>query len=132
MFWVSIPLFYLQNLITGGPTADVAQIVSAATFTHWVKPQWNNSAVPGSWSIACEAIFYFIFSICGSARHKCPTRNRTSRGRNRAGTLHVARSHVLCGLDGSRGYHHRHGFTFYSFSTQAPCFAAGILIFRLL
>jgi peptidoglycan/LPS O-acetylase OafA/YrhL len=27
---------------------------------------------------------------------------------------------------------HRHGFTFYSFSTQAPCFAVGILIFRLL
>jgi peptidoglycan/LPS O-acetylase OafA/YrhL len=61
MFWASIPLFYLQNLITGGPTADVAQIVSAATFTHWVKPQWNNSAVPGSWSIACEVTFYLFF-----------------------------------------------------------------------
>ena len=61
MFWAAIPVFYVLHLLTGVAPADAAQIVSAVTFTHWVKLQWNNAAVPGSWSIACEVIFYLFF-----------------------------------------------------------------------
>jgi peptidoglycan/LPS O-acetylase OafA/YrhL len=132
MFWASIPLFYLQNLITGEPPADLAQIVSAATFTHWVKPQWNNSAVPGSWSIACEVIFYLFFPFVAA---------RVTNVRRGIGLVAISVALAVCmwpilmwyaGLMGVTEVSGRHAFTFYSFSTQAPCFAAGILIFWLL
>jgi peptidoglycan/LPS O-acetylase OafA/YrhL len=132
MFWAAIPLFYLQNLITGDPTADVAQIVSAATFTHWVKPQWNNAAVPGSWSIACEVIFYVFFPFVA------PGVTNVRRGIGLVAisvALAVFMWPVLMSYadwTGVADVSQRHGFTFYSFSTQAPCFAVGILIFRLL
>ena len=132
MFWTSIPLFYLQNLITGDSPADLAQILSAATFTHWVKPQWNNSAVPGSWSIACEVTFYLFFPFVAA---------RTTNVRRGIGLVAVAVALAVCmwpvlmwyadwtGVPEIAG---RNAFTFYSFSTQAPCFAIGILVFRLL
>jgi peptidoglycan/LPS O-acetylase OafA/YrhL len=132
MFWAAIPLFYLQNLVTGNPPADIAQIVSAATFTHWAKPQWNNSAVPGSWSIACEVIFYLFFPFVAA---------RVTNLRRGVGLVAISVALAVCmwpilmwyadwmGVAEISG---RHGFTFYSFSTQAPCFAAGIMIFRLL
>jgi peptidoglycan/LPS O-acetylase OafA/YrhL len=132
MFWASIPLFYLQNLITGDPPADVAQIVSAATFTHWVKPEWNNSAVPGSWSIACEVIFYLFFPFVAA---------RVTNVRRGIGLVAISVALVICmwpilmwyaGWTGVAEVSGRHAFTFYSFSTQAPCFATGIMIFRLL
>jgi peptidoglycan/LPS O-acetylase OafA/YrhL len=88
-----------------------------ATFTHWVKPQWNNSAVPGSWSIACEVIFYLFFPFVAA---------RVTNVRQAIGLV------VFCGMDGVADISRQHGFTFYSFNTQAPCFAAGILVFRLL
>ena len=69
----AIPAFYFLHLLTGVAPADAAQIVSAVTFTHWIKFQWNNAAVPGSWSIACEMIFYLFFPFVAarisSARH---------------------------------------------------------------
>jgi peptidoglycan/LPS O-acetylase OafA/YrhL len=132
MFWASIPLFYMQNLITGDPPADIAQIVSAATFTHWAKPQWNNSAVPGSWSIACEMLFYLFFPFVAA---------RVTNVRRGIGLVALSIALAVCmwpilmsyaDWTGVSDISHRHGFAFYSFSTQAPCFAVGILIFRLM
>ncbi len=132
MFWTAIPLFYLQNLITGDPPADIAQILSAATFTHWAKPQWNNAAVPGSWSIACEVSFYLFFPFVAA---------RVTNLRRGIGLVIFAVALAVCmwpvlmwyaNWTGVSDVSARHAFTFYSFSTQAPCFAAGILVFRLL
>jgi exopolysaccharide production protein ExoZ len=132
MFWASIPLFYLQNLITGDIPADLAQIVSAATFTHWVKPQWNNSAVPGSWSIACEITFYLFFPFVAA---------RVTNVRRGIGLVAISVALAICmwpiliwyaAWTGVADVSGRHAFTFYSFSTQAPCFAIGIMTFRLL
>jgi peptidoglycan/LPS O-acetylase OafA/YrhL len=132
MFWTSIPLFFLQNLITGDPPADVAQIVSAATFTFWTKPQWSNAAVPGSWSIACEVIFYLFFPFIAA---------RVTNIRRGVGLVAIAIALAVCmwpiliwyaGWTGVADVSAQHAFTFYSFSTQAPCFAAGIVTFRLL
>jgi peptidoglycan/LPS O-acetylase OafA/YrhL len=132
MFWAAIPLFFLQNLITGEPPANVAQIVSAATFTFWTKPEWNNSAVPGSWSIACEVIFYLFFPFVAA---------RIINIRRGIGLVAIAVTLAVCmwpilmwyaGWMGVVDLSARHAFTFYSFSTQAPCFATGMMIFRLL
>lgn len=132
MFWASIPLFYLQNLNLGDPPADAAQILSAATFTHWVKPQWNNSAVPGSWSIACEVVFYLFFPFVAA---------RVTNVRRGFGLVAISVALAVCmwpilveyaAWTGVADLSQRHAFAFYSFSTQTPCFATGILIFQWL
>jgi len=132
MFWASIPIFYVTDLIRAEPTADIAQIVSAVTFTHWLKPQWNNSAVPGSWSIACEVLFYLFFPFVAA---------RVANIRQGIGLVVASVALAAClwpilvlyaDWMGVADIRRQHSFAFYSFSTQAPCFAIGIVVFRLL
>jgi peptidoglycan/LPS O-acetylase OafA/YrhL len=132
MFWAAIPAFYFLHLLTGGAAADAAQIASAVTFTHWVKFQWNNAAVPGSWSIACEVIFYLFFSFVAA---------RISSARRAAWLLAITVV-VAVGLwpvllwyaawTGVSDPHSQHLFAYEAFSSQAPCFALGILVFMSL
>ena len=132
MFWAAIPVFYFQHLLTGVAPANVAQIVSTATFTHWVKLQWIDSAVPGSWSIACEVIFYLFFPFVAA---------RIFNTRQAIGLVAITIIMAVClwpvllryaAWTGVSDSHSQHLFAYDAFSSQAPCFALGILVFTAL
>ncbi len=132
MFWAAIPVFYCLHLLTGAVPADAAQLVSAVTFTQWVKPQWNNAAVPGSWSIGCEVIFYLFFPFVAA---------RISSARQPAWLVAITIIVAVClwpvllwyaQWTGVSDPHSQHFFAYEAFSTQAPCFALGILVFMSL
>ena len=68
MFWLAI--IYFVAVDGFGPRGAYApdgigarQIVAAALFLHGLMPDAITSVVPGSWSIADEAIFYLIFPL---------------------------------------------------------------------
>jgi peptidoglycan/LPS O-acetylase OafA/YrhL len=129
MFWLAIPLFYFQNLLVGHQPASLTQIIATASVTHWVKLDWINSAVPGSWSIACEVIFYLFFPFVVA---------RISGLKDAAilffTTIAIA---IVCWVPllhyaswtGAANIHREHHFAYMSFTTQAPCFALGFMSF---
>jgi peptidoglycan/LPS O-acetylase OafA/YrhL len=68
MFWLAIIYFVVTDGFgpRGAYAPDgigVRQIVLAALFLHGLMPDAITSIVPGSWSIADEAIFYLIFPL---------------------------------------------------------------------
>jgi len=64
MLWLAILLLYIVDWITTSHTADKWQIISTVTLLPSnVSYAFQNIAVPGSWSIVCEASFYILFPI---------------------------------------------------------------------
>lgn len=74
MYWLAIVFFIWANGL--GPTFYAPDglhgrhIVMAMSFTHGLAPDTITSVVPGSWSIADEAMFYLLFPALFTAlRH---------------------------------------------------------------
>jgi peptidoglycan/LPS O-acetylase OafA/YrhL len=132
MLWAAIPLFLLEALLTGTPQPDIWQIFSTATLTSGDVPAWQNSVVPGSWSIVCEAMFYLVF----------PFLAMQATNTWRAAIVFVVSIlfaavcwPLLARYAGWTGVHvagRQHEFAFFFITSQLPCFALGILVFRMI
>jgi exopolysaccharide production protein ExoZ len=133
MLWLAVLLFYIVDWITTGHTADKWQIVSAVTLLPSnASYAFQNVAVPGSWSIVCEASFYILFPIAVAFV-------TTSR---RAAILLLASIAIAAaclpmliriGLStGAETVSLAHNFAFLSAPTQLPCFAIGLLAYALI
>lgn len=63
------PLYYLGIIIYGfliyqiKLPQDLLKLISNLFFVHGLSSDWNNSVVPGGWSIGNEFLFYFIFPV---------------------------------------------------------------------
>lgn len=68
MYWVAI-CFFLWTWQTdaprcfGEPNVGLLQILTSATLTHGFRPDTILAIVPGGWSVADEAIFYWLFPV---------------------------------------------------------------------
>jgi peptidoglycan/LPS O-acetylase OafA/YrhL len=132
MFWTAIAAFYFLALIIGIPPPNAAQLASAATFTFWIKPEWNGAAVPGSWSIACEVMFYLFFPFVAA---RISTLGASLRLLAFTVAVAVCSWPVLtwyAAWSGVEGLPSQHNFAFITFTSQAPCFALGVLAFMAL
>jgi peptidoglycan/LPS O-acetylase OafA/YrhL len=59
MFWLSIPIYLGLNA-----DAYTWQVISAALFLQFVRPDWIvGPVVPGGWSVCVEVIFYCGFPL---------------------------------------------------------------------
>jgi peptidoglycan/LPS O-acetylase OafA/YrhL len=64
MLWLAVLLFYVLDLVTTGQTPSKWQIISTVTLLPSnASFAFQDIAVPGSWSIVCEASFNVLFPI---------------------------------------------------------------------
>ncbi|MFT4255123.1 MAG: acyltransferase [Caulobacter sp.] len=65
MFYLAVVLYMaLRGIIIPGQEFDstvLKNLLLTVFFVHGLSPSAINDIVPGGWSIACEALFYFIF-----------------------------------------------------------------------
>jgi exopolysaccharide production protein ExoZ len=132
MLWVAIALFLFEALLTGTALPDIWQILSTATLTSGDFPAWQNSVVPGSWSIVCEAMFYLLFPFLAALA----TNTRRAAVLFVVSVLFAAACWpLLTRYAGWTGVHvagRQHEFAFFFITSQLPCFAIGILVFRMI
>jgi peptidoglycan/LPS O-acetylase OafA/YrhL len=133
MLWLAIVMFYIGDLATNESAPDLWQVISTALLLPSAAVyRFQNAAVPGSWSIACEACFYLLFPLV--------TIVITTSKRALVGWLGSIAFAAACwpflvryaGFGGADSLAHQHQFAFLFPTSQFPCFAIGILVFLLL
>jgi peptidoglycan/LPS O-acetylase OafA/YrhL len=129
MFWLAISAFFWLSTLSHAEHISLSQIISATLFLHWVSPDWQNAAVPGSWSIACEILFYAAFPFL-AARIDSLEKSFIAAG---AATIIAALAWpclvayaAAMGVDAST---ERNTFAFVSITTQFPCFMIGFCVY---
>lgn len=65
MFWLAIIYYLFQNYGHIYDVSDYRHITNLSIFSHFLflhgfSPYWQDSVVPGGWSVGVEFIFYFI------------------------------------------------------------------------
>jgi exopolysaccharide production protein ExoZ len=129
MFWLAIPTFFWLSTLTHAENISLSQIIPATLFLHWATPNWQNAAVPGSWSIGCEVLFYAIFPLL-AARIDSLEESIAAAG---AATIAAAlASPCLVAYAAAMGVDvaaERNSFAFVSITTQLPCFMIGFCVY---
>lgn len=128
MFYFSI-LAFIWLASASGDAPTPMQIGTTVTGLFWITPDWQNSVVPGSWSIACEVLFYSIFPVLAE-------RLDTFKKSALAWCVSIAVAALVwpmltayaakMGADSSIT---RNTFAFVFFTTQLPCFLAGFCVY---
>lgn len=132
MLWLAIPLTYASNrILSPEAAASWDQMLTTTIFLHGLLPQWLNSAVSGSWTIAVEATFYLLFPLLVAY---ITTLHRALLAFCGSLALAAAAWPILIYLAEVNGSASTvaHNFAFMSFSMQMPCFIIGIATFFLI
>jgi exopolysaccharide production protein ExoZ len=135
MLWLAIPLTYASNHMTSPEYAaswdQILAMLATTVFLHGALPQWLNSAVAGSWTIAVEATFYILFPLLVTYITTLPRALVAFCG---SLMLAAAAWPILIYLAEAFGSTSvvAKNFAFMSFAMQAPCFLIGIATYFLI
>lgn len=129
MYWLAIPAFFWLSTVTQAEHISLTQIISAALFLHWTTPSWVSAAVPGSWSIACEVLFYAVFPLL--AAH-IDSLKKSLIATGLAIVIAALAWPCLVAYAAAMGVDvvtERNSFAFVSITTQMPCFMIGFCVY---
>lgn len=128
MFYLSIPAFiWLKSTAGAAPTA--MQIGATVTGLFWITPDWQNSVVPGSWTIACEVLFYSIFPLLAERLDTFKKSLLALGGSIAVAALAWPLLTAYAGKMGADSAFARNIFAFVFITTQLPCFLAGFCVY---
>jgi peptidoglycan/LPS O-acetylase OafA/YrhL len=126
MLWLAIPAtFAVSAAIDPSSVATWDQIAATALFLHGLTPQWINTAVAGSWTIAVEATFYLLFPlivVSVTSLRRAAVGLAVSFAVAAAGWLFLLSYAQGLGAEPSNWA----SFAFTSFAVQSPCFMIGV------
>lgn len=126
MLWLAILVTFALNAIAAPSNlASWDQIAATALFLHGLTPQWINTAVAGSWTIAVEATFYLLFPlivVCVTSLRRAAVALVVSFAVAATGWFLLLTYAQDIGAEPSTW----RSFAFMSFAVQSPCFMIGV------
>jgi peptidoglycan/LPS O-acetylase OafA/YrhL len=128
MFYFSIPAF-IWLASTAGAAPTPMQVGATVTGLFWITPDWQNSVVPGSWSIACEVLFYSIFPLLADRLDTFKKSALALGGSIAVAALAWPLLTAYAGKMGADSALARNAFAFAFITTQLPCFLAGFCVY---
>lgn len=129
MFYMAIVFYYfIGHEIGGNEMISIYNIISHFLFIHGFSPYWENTLVPGGWSVAVEVLFYLI----------CPFLFRMITSEKKAITYYfitlIIGQILIFYFQKNQLIEDKviwDGYLYYYFPTQMPVFFLGFLVYFL-